>query len=195
MPKYAPLDSRQAVLAYVHEQLSAAVDDPAHGWHWPAMSTGHESRVVVLRAYRAVAGELLWYTDRRSDKVQQLATDPTCGLLFYHAAHRTQLRLQASVREVRDETVRRARWDGVGQSARANYATAAAPGAPQPAATTDLPDGFPALDEAAVARAYGNFAIYACTYGRADFLQLLDVGAYRARWSGCDGWGFTFVTP
>ena len=193
MPKHPALATESAVRHYVRAQLTAAVPDPRHSWHWPALTTGGDSRVVVLRDVRDAGAELTWYTDRRSDKVAQLGTSGDCALLFYHAAHRTQLRLYGRAAEDTDEARRRALWAGVSAGAKSNYVTEHAPGTPLPlGAGNDLPPSWPDLSDGEDARAFGHFAVYRTRVSRGDFLQLLDDGAYRSQW---DGRAFRFVAP
>lgn len=192
MPKHPALDTGDAVRQYVREQLGEAVRDARHGWHWPALTTGGHSRIVVLRALDEGGAEVTWYTDRRSDKVEQLARDGHCSLLFNNAAHRTQLRLRGRAHEDVDEQVRRTLWAGISPGAKSNYATLQAPGTPLSEASTGLPPAWPKLDAATEARAFAHFAVYRTRVTSGDFLQLLDEGAYRSRW---DGEGFRFVTP
>ena len=194
MPAHPALASETAVRAYVSTQLAAAVSEPRHGWHWPSLTTGGDSRVVVLRGVREGGSQVTWYTDRRSDKVAQLREDHRCVLLFYHGDHRTQLRLYGEAEEERDGATRRRLWAGVSSGAKSNYVTASAPGTPLPdgRAATDLPDAWPKLTPVQEARAFAHFAVYRTYVSRADFLQLLDEGAYRSQWSAG---GFAFVTP
>lgn len=195
MPKYPPLATRDAVLAYVRDQLAAAVRDAGHGWHWPALATGNDARVVVLRDADPARATVTWFTDRRSAKVAALAADPRCGLLFYHADHRTQLRIAAEAREVTDPGARADYWARVRGASRANYATRAAPGTPQPGATTDLPADGTEDGRADAPQAAEQFAVYRATILGCDFVQLLDVGAYRSQWRPRAADSFTFVTP
>ena len=195
MPKHPPLDTREAVCGYVDAELAAAVSAPAHGWHWPALTTAGTSRIVVLRDYEAAGPELTWYTDRRSDKVAELRRDPACALLFYHADHRIQLRVDAIAVELSDEAERTRRWSEVGAAARANYATVHPPGSPLGGPSTDLPTPWPTPGAAEAARAFANFAVYHCRVTTYELLQLLDIGAYRSRWRPGDPSDFTFLTP
>ena len=194
MSKYPALATETAVRAYVRAQLAAAVPDARHGWHWPSLTTGGDSRVVVLRGVDAGGDLLTWYTDRRSEKVAQLRSDPRATMLFYNGDHRTQLRLYGVAEEEIDGEARRRSWEGVSPRAKANYVTAQAPGTPLAGgrAATDLPVGWPRLTAPQDARAFSNFAVYRTRVARADFLQLLGEGAFRSRWSDE---GFAFVTP
>lgn len=192
MPKHPALDTETAVRDYVRAQLRAAVPDPGHGWHWPALTTGQESRVIVLRDVSDDGATLTWYTDRRSAKAADLQRSPVTSLLFYHGKHRTQLRLRGRSRELSDAGERERRWASVGKAARVNYATVEAPGTLLPHASRGLPATWSSPTSEQTQRAFSNFAVYRTRVRAADFLQLLDVGAFRSQW---DAGGFSFVTP
>ncbi len=178
-----PLTSAAEVLAYVRDQLREAVASARHPWHWPALATALDNRIVVLRDVDAGMCSLSWYTDRRSDKMAQLADDPRVAVLFYHGDDRCQLRLYGRTHEVTDPEVRSESWSQVSPKARANYSTQHPPGTVLPGPASDLPAGFPELSSSAEAEAFARFCVMRVEIERADFLQLLSDGsALRCGW-------------
>lgn len=197
-PFHMPLDTltkADAVLDYCSGQLSRAVSDAKHPWHWPAVvSAGPAARIVVLRAYDAAAHTLRFYTDARSAKVTQLtSTGGLCEVLFYHSKHRTQLRLTAIAEVQADQQLRRQLWDAQSPAARRNYATELAPGTP----LAHPGDGLRSEDtNGDLENAFDNFVIYHLTVREADFLQLGQQGQRRCKWA--ERWepaSLTWVTP
>lgn len=186
--------TRDDVMAYCRGQLTRAVPDANHPWHWPALATAPRpaARIIVLRAYEPVARLLRFYTDARSDKVAQLdASGGDCELLFYHGRHRTQLRVRGMASPLVDEPTRQRLWAAQSASARRNYATVSAPGTPEEQPSDGLGEG--TLD---LGGAYANFGVYDVLAYAADFLQLGHDGQRRCRWSGdWDAAQVRWVTP
>ena len=191
------LRSADDVLAYVHQTLLAAIPSPRHPWHWPALATALDNRIVVLRDFDAERRTLRWYTDRRSEKMAQLAADPRVVLLFYHGDERRQLRFYGSTQEITTGETRESLWKEVSPKARANYLTAHAPGTIVPAPTGDLPDDWPEQSEDDERRAFAQFCVMQVDVEGADFLQLLaDGSALRCGWRSSDARGtFCWKAP
>ena len=178
-----PLDTPRSVLTYVEQALATAVDAAKHPWHWPAVATVLDNRIVVLRGYDPTERTWLWFTDRRSSKMSQLADDPRTVAVFNSPADRTQLRLYGSTVEVLDETQRAAQWATTSPRARANYLTEHPPGTVIERASRDLPPGWSTSDDDH-ASGFRNFCVLQTHISRADFLQLLpDGGALRSGWT------------
>ena len=186
-------------LDYAARQLSRAVADPKHPWHWPVLATaGPAAQVVVLRGFDRAAPAVTFYTDARSAKVGQLdSTGGACELLFYHPRHRIQLRVSGAAAAVAQERERRRRWERQSDQGRRSYATVEPPGTPLERPGDGLPSGFaPEPSDEQLARAFANFAVYEVAINRADLLQLGREGQRRCRWEGdwsvgSSGW----VTP
>ena len=192
-------DRADETLDYAAQQLSRAVADPKHPWHWPVLATaGPAARVVVLRSFTRSTSRVVFYTDARSAKVGQLAgAGGACELLFYHYKHRTQLRISGVAAASTDDDERRRLWDRQSDQGRRSYATSAPPGTPLDGPGDGLPPGFTQQPtEQQLARAFENFAVFTLDVRRADFLQLGREGQRRCRWGG--DWsleGFGWVTP
>ncbi len=191
------LRTASEVIDHVRRALSEAVDAPRHPWHWPALATALDNRIVVLRAANRDDGTLEWYTDRRSEKMTQLAADPRVALVFYHGDERRQLRLYGRAVEVTDGAQRHERWAGVAPKAKANYLTQHAPGSVIAAPDGDLPLSWMELSPEEDQMAFARFTIMQVAVARADFLQLLpDGSALRCGWRQGDPLGsFCWKAP
>ena len=195
-----PLHDRGDVLAYCVGELTRAVADPEHPWHWPALATTRPGvRVVVLRGFhRRDRPTVRFFTDLRSAKTEELsAAGGACELLFYHGRHRTQLRLSGTAVPLDDVASRRALWEAQSPRARRHYATDLAPGTILPEADHGRPPGLAESGgERHLEGAFPHFGVYDVAVARVDFLLLGHDGQLRCRWGGVWEEGeLAWVTP
>ncbi len=183
----------ERVREYVQGELALGVENARHPWHWPSLTTQLDVRIVVSREYDLARHTWRFFSDRRAEKVAQLAFQPAAIALFYHGEHRCQLRLRGQCHEVLDEGFRQNLWRQQSDAAKANYATLHAPGTVLDSAGSDLPSDW-THHQAALAEAYVNFGVYELAIERYEFLQLRQVGALRSRWAAADG-TFEWLVP
>jgi len=95
------LDSLADIEAAVWRELAQAVRDKQHAWRVAVLATvegqGADARSVVLRDLDATSRTLLMYTDARSPKAVQLATNPLGTLVLWSGALGWQLRLRVAL--------------------------------------------------------------------------------------------------
>lgn len=180
-PKLPPLTDPPQIRAKVEAQLNTAIDQAKNPWHWPVLVTDLGGRVVVLRAYDRDAHTWQFYTDRRAEKVAQLAARPVAEAVFYDGDLRWQLRLRGRAEELLEDGFRQNLWRDLAPAARANYATVHPPGTTLLAIGQGLSPGWPE-DERTQAAALLNFAVFTFHIEHYDFLQLHREGALRCRW-------------
>jgi len=84
-------------------------------------------RTVVLRKVTSDL-ELFFYTDRRSNKVDQLLANNTIAVLFYHPKKLLQLQVTGKTIFVNDEQTLKSLWNKIPLNSRKDYTTAHAPG-------------------------------------------------------------------
>jgi len=123
-------------------------------------------RSVVLRGLAPETGTLLFHTDRRAAKVEELSAAPQAEVLAYDETARLQIRLAGRVAM---QMAPPAVWAGLQPMSRLAYLAGTAPGAP-------LSDA-PALDEA---RGLENFVVGTLHIASADVLSLAAGGHRRA---------------
>ncbi len=183
-PRLGSLDEIEAAL---WQQLALAVRDKQHAWRTPVLATvdaeGADARTVILRDVDANARTLLFYTDARSAKAQQISASPpgTFGtLVMWSPALGWQLRLRV-VLSVETSGLRvTSRW------ARLKLTPAAQD------YLSPLPPGS-AVDAPAPAReSREHFAVLAASVQSVDWLELHAQGHRRARF---DAAGARWVTP
>ena len=155
--------------------LVRASVDRKHPWRVVGLSTtgadGPMSRQVILRKVFPEQRQLLFFTDSRSGKVQELAHDNRVALLFWNPSHQLQLRAVGTAYLETDDSVLNGYWANVPEYARQDYATLSAPG-------TALHDG-PVATDLNIARAH--FVVLKVTVHTLDCLELGREGHTRTR--------------
>lgn len=91
-------------------------------------SNSIELRTLVLRKIEKGSRSLFTHTDLRSPKARQLQENRICSLLFYDAARRVQLRMEAETIIHLDNEVTERLWAQTNMSARKSYLSTRSPG-------------------------------------------------------------------
>lgn len=182
--------------AWMH--MARGVSDRKHGFHLPVVSTVRDGqptgRVVVLRVAERASRTLLFHTDLRAQKTQELGDG--VAFTFYDARRRLQLRATGSARLAEPELTD-ARWDASNNPARKCYLVTPAPGTPlaewQSGHTGELDQGrVPTTDETHFGRQ--NFAVVVTQVHTLEVLRVERLGHRRARFTWtCDGWNGTWL--
>ncbi|WP_350285235.1 pyridoxamine 5'-phosphate oxidase family protein [uncultured Croceitalea sp.] len=84
-------------------------------------------RTVVLRKVD-VDLNLLFYTDRRSQKIEQLLGNDQVAALFYNPKKLLQLQIKGQAFLLKDEQTLKSLWSGIPSNSRKDYTTEHAPG-------------------------------------------------------------------
>lgn len=153
--------------------VRASVDNK-HPWRTPALCTqgvdGPNARHVVLRKVLPDAATLVFFTDHRSQKMQDLAQCDKVSLVFWNPKSNTQLRVWGTVRVEADVSQVDQYWARVPDHARRDYATLSAPGS---VLNTDSDQAH----DMSLAREY--FTVLLVDVQRMDCLQLSREGHQR----------------
>ena len=116
----------------IWKTLVRASVDKKHPWRIAAFSTagasGPQSRSVVLRGVNTAAHSLVFYTDRRSQKMTELDHDSRVALLFWNPRSNTQLRVCGIAKPETSELIVNDLWNRIPEYGRKDYATLSAPG-------------------------------------------------------------------
>lgn len=95
------LEDLAEIEAAVWRELGLAVNGRGHAWRLGVLATrdgdGVDARSVVLRELDRAARTLIFYTDARSPKAQQIALHPEGTLVLWSAALGWQLRLRVAL--------------------------------------------------------------------------------------------------
>ncbi len=84
-------------------------------------------RTVVLRKVSQDL-ELFFYTDYRSNKINQLVANESVAALFYHSKKLMQVQIQGKAEIVKDDARIKSLWNGIPLNSRKDYTTIKAPG-------------------------------------------------------------------
>ena len=141
-----------------------------------------QARTVVLRAADRTDACLRVYTDRHSDKVEELQANPVAGLHFWDPGAHLQIRLQGDVRISAGESVRSV-WERLSDHARDCYGRDPAPGN--------------MLDDALAYRKWPEPDAFAVLEIRLQEMDILHLGRHhrRARYERSDGWAGHWIVP
>ena len=141
-------------------------------------------RTVVLRKVQPNL-QLLFYTDKRSSKVEQVKQNPTISALFYHPKKMVQLQVEgiASVKE-NPEMLQKI-WKSIPAKARRDYTTILPPGV-----KTENPEELEYLSE------QNHFCMVEIQPTRMEYLKLGQPHHLRVEFlkSGND-WSGNFLIP
>lgn len=93
------VDVRKAIWTHLRDAVVAA---NRHEWRTCVVATlaadnVPDARYVVLRDVDEARGHLVFYTDARSPKVEQLAAAPNATIVFHSRALAWQLRVRSSL--------------------------------------------------------------------------------------------------
>lgn len=116
----------------IWKTLVRATVDKKHPWRVVGFSTaglkGPQVRSVILRAVNTDSHQLVFYTDRRSQKMADIAHDSRVALLFWNPRSTTQLRVCGIAAPQTSELIVNSLWARIPEYARKDYATLSAPG-------------------------------------------------------------------
>jgi pyridoxine/pyridoxamine 5'-phosphate oxidase len=170
-----------------NELLNGSVKK-GHPFKYFTLSTLHQGqprqRTVVLRKVQP-GPQLLFYTDRRSSKVEQIKQNPNVSALFYHPKKMMQLQIggRADIKE-NPEMLRKI-WKSIPAKAKKDYTTVLPPGV-----KTDNPDELEYLTE------QNHFCMVEIQPTRIEYLKLNQPYHLRLEFLKTGGeWDGTFLIP
>ena len=156
-----------------------------------------QSRVIVLRKVDKQNRNLLFFTDYRSPKVQEIIQHPAVSVLGWHDKRNVQIRMIGQASIEKDTTSTKSYWEKLNTRGRTSYATTKAPGLPQEAYSTGLPDFWNKTSSPSETNiAYENFCLIHVTINLMDCLHLHPEGHERAsfEWKE-DKWDMKWLVP
>ena len=179
------LGSLPEIEARCWRELAECVADASHPWRTPVLATVDgeraDARIVILREADLEARELVFFTDSRSPKLDQLRAHPAATLVVWSREHGWQLRIAVTLAAFSDGLEASSRWARLKLSPSArDYLSPLPPGAP--------------IDQAAVPDRASRefFAVVRAKVEAIDWLELHAEGHRRARF---DAAGARWLQP
>jgi len=154
------------------------------------------ARIVVLREVVTDKRQLIFFTDVRSPKVEEMKQQPEVGWLFWDESRKLQIRMNGSVSFHASDSYSQQFWDSLPIAARKSYATTAAPSGIADMDTDGLPNDWEQLTKADTNKFYPNFLVVTT---KVDFMQCLHLhqkGHQHAQFRWQDGyWQQNWLVP
>lgn len=147
-------------------------------------SNNPKQRTVVLRKVQSEV-ELLFYTDIRSSKIEQLLNNTNVSALFYHPKKLLQLKVEGKAEIVNDTEIIASLWSGIPLKSRKDYTSQHAPGS-----LINNPDEIDYLNEG------NHFCIVRIIPKQIEYLRLKRPNHLRALFRKENGeWKGSFLVP
>lgn len=153
-------------------------------------------RIVILREASAQNRQLLFFTDIRSPKVQEMKLHPDVSWLFWDDSRKLQIRMRGKVAFHTQDEHSRKLWDKLPTAARKSYATVSPPSSTIEEDTENLPQGWNNFSEEQAEQFYPNFLLVVTTIEQIQCLHLHPQGHQHARfdWEE-DQWKGSWLVP
>ncbi|OQD42390.1 hypothetical protein BUL40_11535 [Croceivirga radicis] len=118
-------------LAEIKREFKSALDNHGHPFNYFVCSSIEGStpkqRTVVLRGFKSEY-KPIFYTDKRSAKVEQLRNNSAISALFYHPDKKLQLVFTGNAKIITDTKALHNVWTSLSDNAKKDYTTQKAPG-------------------------------------------------------------------
>jgi pyridoxamine 5'-phosphate oxidase len=195
-------DTLDGVLSEVWTMLKRGVTHSNDPFHWPVLGTtgkeGCNLRTVILRQFILPDRILVYCSDARATKAQDIGHDSTVSWLFYHPEKKVQLRISGQAKCHRDDQFADDQWAATKITSRLDYSTSHAPGTPVDKPSSGLPgyllEKIPTLLDSE--RSRKNFMAISCRIDSIDWLRLGALGHRRARFDWDEkGLSATWLIP
>ncbi len=171
------------------EELQRGISKKDHPFRYCTLGTvGADAtarlRTVVLRRVSASL-QLIFYTDRRSRKIDHIRENNTVCLLLYHPKKLLQLKITGRANIVSDPEQLKECWSSVQPASKKDYTTTSVPGS-----SISNPDAIEYLKDK------NHFAIVEIEPIKIEYLKLKRPNHLRIRFSKKDGeWDGEFLVP
>jgi len=180
------IKSPEKIIDNIKKELIIAVIDRKHGFHTPVFSNIKKhnqaaSRVVVLRKFDPIKMKIIFHTDYRSKKIEEINLCPETNFLFYEKKIKTQLRITTVSKIHYKDKLSKNAWEKSKLSSRKCYLTNASPSSLAKTPTDGLPKHLlgidPNKDESE--KGYNNFSVIDNQIKTIDWLYLSSSGHRR----------------
>jgi len=179
----------------VWSRINGGINGRWPPWGLPVLATqgkeGPSARVLALRAVEPAVRTFLFHCDARSEKVDEINTDPRVSVVFWDPADGIEARFRGTAVVHRKEDETHAAWQGVSRLRRLASRTATPPGS-----VLDAAARLDALPQASYTDGYEHFAVIHVEVTSLDWLWVGAEDLRRARfaWTG-SAWAGAWTVP
>lgn len=177
----------EPILAQFWKSLSTALEERDHAHKTAVLATlGARSRIfqrtVVLRDVDSTIRQLVFHTDARAKKFQQIKTKPSVSLLFWDPVSRQQVSIQGTAEVSARSKFADDQWHRAPVTSRTIYSVLTPPGVVTDGKQRFLPRELSGIniDPAALQRGRSHFAVIKLTVESIDWLHLKEREHRRA---------------
>jgi hypothetical protein len=177
----------------IWDLLESSSAGNAPGWRLPVLATltddGCEQRTVVLRVVDRDHGALLFHTDVRSSKVEQIRKDGRVSLLFYDHERSVQLKIRGLASIHQTDEFAQSLWEAGTPASLKMYSAPLSPGVKCDSFNHNMSDSLlgrlPERSEIEAGRI--NFCAIRVLVQSAEWLRLSQPGHLRASFQLTEG--------
>lgn|GEM_PF-135450 len=131
--KYTMQNNEAYIFDEIWGELSRAKVDSKHSFRYPVLSTVSadnwpEARILVLRDAIKSTSRLIFYTDSRSPKVEQIRKNRHAILVFYNNKKKVQLRIKGLVNTLQSSQKHQNYFNNIVQTELKDYRSTQPPG-------------------------------------------------------------------
>lgn len=200
MERFNGLDD---VLSTAWNLLFRATVQRRDPYRTPVLSTINQenipdARTIVLRETKVQKRQLIFYTDTRSPKVEELKANPNICLVFWNPSRNVQVRASGRMLLEQGNAFSKEYWDKIAPKNRRDYSTINAPSNRSEKSEGFLPDFWEAADLTPqnTEAAFENFTVLVAQIDKLDCLHIHREGHQRAQftWNG-KAWDKTWLVP
>lgn len=175
--------------------------DRKHPFHTPVFATVSptlhpRSRTLVLRNVVRDKAEFWCYTDRRSQKAEDIAHNPAVAWTFWAPKPQIQINVSGKAHWLETEQAHKL-FSSMPQHSRKAYATLSPPGKVQAEPEDGLPEDWQDRELSATDYAADNFGVLVTAADRIEILKLSRAGHLRLLGTRIDGqnWNLHWLIP
>lgn len=179
--------NQEELLSKIFAMLTRGVADRKSPLHTPTLATigtdgSPKTRIVVFRKFLPEERNLIFHTDLRSPKIEEISADRRVSWLFYHAGEKMQFRIagEATILANADNALKLKQWQATRAFGRRCY-MGEAPSRVVEEATSGMPAEIenrePTIEESETG--FPNFAVISTKISSIDSLELYATGHRR----------------